>query len=198
MRRKNSTAAITAIGLMAALVFIFTNFRIKFPTPLGQSMIHLGNTMCLLAGLLFGGVPGGLAAGIGSALFDLTSEYAAEAWITGINKFFMGFACGKVALPKNGEEASLARNIVGVVTGTLVYQLLWHTKNIIYNYFILGLEWAVVWADVVAKAIPSLLNTPFNMIAAVLLARAIIPALKRSGYLEKVRGAFKKEPKAAE
>ncbi len=197
MGKKNRAAAITAIGLMAALVFIFTNFRIKFPTPLGQSMVHLGNIMCLLAGLLFGALPGGLAAGIGSALFDLTSEYAAEAWITGINKFFMGYVCGKVAVPKNGE-GGWKRNVLAVVLGTVTYQILWHAKNIINSRFILGVEWPVVWADVAAKAIPSLLNTPFNMLAAVLLAKALIPALKRSGYLAKVRSAFAKDEPAAQ
>ncbi|NMA06377.1 MAG: ECF transporter S component, partial [Ruminococcaceae bacterium] len=57
---------------MAALTFVFTMFfRIDIPTPLGKTMLHLGNVMCLLSGLLFGPVRGGLAGGIGSMMYDL-------------------------------------------------------------------------------------------------------------------------------
>ena len=72
MNSNNKTNAqrLGVIGLMAAMVFVATNFRIDIPTPLGKTMIHFGNVMCILGGLLFGGPIGGLAAGIGSAFFD--------------------------------------------------------------------------------------------------------------------------------
>ena len=43
---------IVVVGLMAAVVFIFTYMHIDIPTPLGKTMLHLGNVMCLLAALL--------------------------------------------------------------------------------------------------------------------------------------------------
>ena len=51
--------------------------------------------MCIrdrLCGLLLGPVRGGLAAGIGSMIFDLmTPEYAPEAWITFLRFFLMAW-----------------------------------------------------------------------------------------------------------
>ena len=78
---------IVIIGLMAAMVFVCTMFLgIRIPTPTGTTQLKTANAICLLTGLLFGGWTGGLAAGIGSALFDLTyPEWAAGAWLTFIS-----------------------------------------------------------------------------------------------------------------
>ena len=83
---------IVIIGLMAAMVFVCTMFLgIRIPTPTGTTQLKTANAICLLTGLLFGGWTGGLAAGIGSALFDLTyPEWAAGAWLTFIFFFAMG------------------------------------------------------------------------------------------------------------
>ena len=80
-KRKITLYDIVAVGLLAAFVFIATFFfKIKIPTPGGSTMVKLGNGICLLAGTLLGGWRGGLAAGIGCALFDLTDpEYAPTA-----------------------------------------------------------------------------------------------------------------------
>ena len=85
---------IVMIGLMAAVVFVVTMFlSIRIPTPTGTTMIKLANAFVLLCGLLLGPVRGGLAAGIGSMIFDLmTPEYAPEAWITFLRFFLMGMA----------------------------------------------------------------------------------------------------------
>ena len=74
-QKKFSTYDLVIVGVMAALVFAAT-FFLKIgpiPTPVGPTQIKLANALCLLAGMLFGGVRGGLAAGIGSALFDLSN-----------------------------------------------------------------------------------------------------------------------------
>ena len=94
-RSNEKVQRLVLIGLLAALVFVFTYIGFDVPSPLGKAKVHMGNVMCLLGGLLFGGVPGGLAAGIGSGLFDLLDPaWAPEFWVTAINKFVMGFAAG--------------------------------------------------------------------------------------------------------
>ena len=57
---------ISFIAVMAALIYVITMFRF----PLLGSKVHFANAVCLLAGLLLGPVPGGVAAGLGSALYD--------------------------------------------------------------------------------------------------------------------------------
>src|SRR5574344_2065781 len=111
---KNKTGQIrtmVTVGLMAALVFIFTYIRIEIPVSItgGKTMLHLGNVMCILSALLFGKWKGGLAAGIGSMFFDLFDPmFLPECWITFIMKFAMAFVAGLIAYgfmkPSNGEK----------------------------------------------------------------------------------------------
>ena len=61
---------------MAALVFAGNYLQIKIPNGVLVTRIHLGNSMCLLAGLVLGPWYGFFAAGIGSGLADLLAGYA--------------------------------------------------------------------------------------------------------------------------
>ena len=70
--KKNSVLKISMVGLMAALCYVaFTFLQIKIPTPVGYTSFHLGNTFCVLAALLLGGLPGGLAGAIGMGIGDI-------------------------------------------------------------------------------------------------------------------------------
>ena len=88
---------IVTVGLMAALVYVGNYLSIPVPNGLLVSRIHLGNSMCLLAGLLFCGSTGGIASGIGGALYDLFNPaYTLSAPFTFISKFAMGFVADKL------------------------------------------------------------------------------------------------------
>lgn len=183
-KSKFTVKQIVAIGLMAALVFVGTNLRIKIPIGLDGTMLHLGNVFCLLSGLLFGGLPGGLAAGIGSALFDLTSEYASEAWITFINKFFMGLVAGLLAYKGFGK--GIAKPIVAAAGGSLTYVLLYAAKTLITQRFVAGLPWEGVWPIVAGKTGISLVNGIIAVAVAVPLSIALKKALHRAGLFQSV------------
>ena len=185
--QKSNVYRMAVVGLMSAMVFAATNIRYPIPTPIGPTQLHLGNVMCLLSGMLFGPIPGGLAAGFGSFFFDLFSEYAAEAPITFINKFMMGFVAGYIALPKSGIRTRI-RRIIGAASGSLTYVVLYIFKNIVTQYYILKVEWEVVLAAVTIKATASLTNAVVAVIASVILAEALIPALKKAGLLDKLTG----------
>ena len=58
--KNKKLATIVAVGLMAALVFVGNYLQIKIPNGVLITRIHFGNSMCILAGLLFGALPGGL------------------------------------------------------------------------------------------------------------------------------------------
>lgn len=95
----NKTLKIATIGLMAALAYVsFTFLQIKIPTPGGTTSFHLGNTFCVLAALLLGGVPGGLAGAIGMGIGDLLDPvYVTYAPKTIILKLMIGIVTGLVA-----------------------------------------------------------------------------------------------------
>ena len=185
--KKYSIYKIAVIGLMAAMVFIATNFRIEIPTPLGKTMLHLGNVMCILSGLLFGGTIGGLAAGFGSAIFDLFDPaFAPEFWITFIMKFAMGFIAGKISHMKeyNGENRKV--NIIAAIVGAAVYVTLYISKTIILQYFILNSNWEAVIAVAGTKFIVSSVNAVIAVIASLALSLTIRPALKSAGVYNKL------------
>lgn len=93
------TLKIATIGLMAALAYVsFTFLQIKIATPGGTTSFHLGNTFCVLAALLLGGIPGGLAGAIGMGIGDLLDPvYITYAPKTIILKMFIGIITGLIA-----------------------------------------------------------------------------------------------------
>lgn len=184
---KFSIYKISVIGLMAAMVFIATNFRIEIPTPLGKTMLHLGNVMCLLSGLLFGSTIGGLAAGFGSAIFDLFDPaFAPEFWITFIMKFAMGFIAGKISHMNNYDGENKKINIIAAICGAAGYVILYVSKTIILQYVILESNWEAVIAVAGTKFIVSSVNALIAVIASIALSALIRPALKSAGVFNKM------------
>lgn len=177
---KFSVQKLAAIGVMSALVLVATMyFKIDIPTPLGKTMLHLGNVMCILGGLLFGGLSGGFAAGIGSAIYDLMDPvYAPEFWVTFIMKFAMAFIAGTIA---NYGKPSKAKTIIGAVVGAVSYVALYISKTIIVQYFMLGNPWQTVSGVVITKGTTSLVNALIAMVCSVILYSLISPALKKAG-----------------
>ena len=182
-----SPLKLAIIGLMAAYVFVGTNFRIDIPTPLGKTMQHLGNVMCLLSGLLFGPLVGGLSAGSGSAMFDLFDPaYAPEAWITFINKFIMGFVAGLIAYSRGAKGDNKVQNIIAAIAGAVSYVILYIAKTFIVNYIIQSKNLDVVIPVVITKGTTSLVNGLIAVIASIIIALAIRPALKAAGIFKRL------------
>ena len=79
------------IALFTALTFVGTYVQI----PLGTSKVHLGNFVCILAGLLCGGLVGGISGSLVMGLNDLLSGYGPDTYIRSfIVKFLLGFIAG--------------------------------------------------------------------------------------------------------
>lgn len=175
------------VGMLAALVFVFTYIGIDIPSPLGKTKIHMGNVMCLLSGLLFGGVPGGLAAGIGSGLFDLMDPmWAPEFWITFINKFIMGFVAG-ILMQKLPLQNRTLRSVLAALAGSLSYTALYVIKNILTGHIAKGFDWSVAIGETLTLKLPvSLANGLIAVVCSVLLALALRPALKKAGIFRDV------------
>lgn len=93
--------------------------------------------MCLLSGMLFGPVLGGLAAGFGSMLYDaLFGGYdLINCLITFVSKFLMAAICAWIAF---GGKSKHARLVVGSVIGALSYVALYMLKTYIFQRFVNG------------------------------------------------------------
>ena len=190
-KKKFTTRDITQIAIMAAFVFAATNIKIDIPTPLGKTMVHMGNIICVLSGLFFGPVHGGLAAGIGSAIFDLTDPiFAPEFWITFIMKFLMGFIAGKIA---NTGKKSQGKVILGTVCGIFGYRIIYLAKEVVLHYFILKSPWETVLGVLLSTNLISILSMIWNIIASVMLYNLIAPSLKKAGIIKDYAPAKKTE-----
>ena len=135
--KRKSLYRIIAVGLMAALVYSGNYLQIKIPNGVLVTRIHFGNSMCLLAGLLFGPLSGGLAAGLGSFLYDaLFGGYdIIQCLITFVSKFIMAWLCAKIAYSGGANADNKAKTIAASVIGALSYVALYMLKTFIYQVY---------------------------------------------------------------
>lgn len=171
---------IVTVGLMAALVFVGNYLSFPIPNGILVTRIHLGNSMCLLAGLLFCGSTGGLASGIGAALYDLLNPaYVLSAPYTFISKFAMGFAAGKLNRRNKEGKIPLAVTITAAVIGQLTYIVLYLIKSF-FTVLIIGGTIEAAWAAVGTNAITSCVNAVLAVFISVPLYVALRAALAKT------------------
>jgi uncharacterized membrane protein len=176
-----SVKMIALIGVMAAIVYAVTLYRF----PLMGSKVHLANGICLLAGMLLGPIPGGLAAGLGSAIYDATlgGYDFINVMITFVSKFAMGFVCGLLLrVPKKGSF-TVFRVILSGIAGALTYVFLYMVKTFVYQRFVYGYPLDAVGVTMWAKLVPSLINALAAVVAAPLLYHALLIPLRAAHVL---------------
>lgn len=200
MNKSRTSAAylISFLGVMAAAAFV-SNF---LSIPVGTSRVHLGNSIALLAGMLFGGPLGALAAGLGSALFDIVYGFAdpvaggaippiVEAAVTFFNKGMMALACGVIVNDQGGSLKRPAQVSLGAVAGALLYVALFLIKTTLYS---LTFTPDLLGVVVPARAVSSLVNAGIAVAVAPLLYAMLHPALKSVGLQEAISPALLRWP----
>ena len=180
-RESRSTLRITFIALMAAIVFVLNYLRIPFM----GTQLHTTNALCALSGLLFGPGAGFLAAGLGSALYDIVAGWGAECVITFVNKGAIALVAGLIAHRTAHKDAltgtDQARIAIGSVLGALTYVALYMLKTFVFGQLVDGLTLEAVTASMLSKLPGSLLNAVFAFIVAPILLNALRPALRHAG-----------------
>lgn len=168
------------VGVLAALVFVATYFlKIgPIPTPAGSTMLKTGNAVCLLAGLLFGKVKGGLAAGIGSMFYDLMDPvYIASAPTTGIFFFVMGYVAGWVSHMGDREGKDTKQNIIAGIAASGAYIVLYISKSVI-KLMLAGSEFIPAVTASGTKFLFAVINAVFAVAVSVIFAPVVRKALK--------------------
>jgi len=183
---KLNAVRISFAAMMAAMVYVVTLFRF----PLLGSKVHFANAVCLLSGMLLGPWTGGVAAGLGSALYDafLGGYDFINVLITFVSKFAMAFVCGAIIHRGSKPRVRFDRTLVASVAGALTYVALYMLKTFVYQRFVYGYPMDAVWATMVAKLIPSLINAAVAIVAAPLFYHAVVPALRAGGLLKHMWG----------
>ena len=185
-KRKFTTRQIVLVGLLAALTAAGSALRIKVPADIvGTAAFHLGNIMCALSGILLGPWLGGLAAGLGSAIYDMFDPtYISECWLTFLMKFPYGMVAGLVChLGKKGWGYRKA--LIGTILGALTYAALYLAKSYFYSGLLIkGLTPAAALTSVISKIPATTFTAAVAIVAAPLLAMSLKKALKASKLLE--------------
>ena len=175
-QKSNGTIQLALAGLMAAMVFAGSLIQI----PIGPSRVHLGNSMILLAGFLLGPVPGGLAGGIGSLLFDiiLYGSDPLTCLVTFVSKFLMGFIAGLLFAAKNGRKLTgakeIGRLVLAGVLGEAAYIVIYLAEVFVKFHYINGTTAEAAMAAVAGSLAASL----FNAVTAVVISCILYKALK--------------------
>lgn len=176
-----STKKIVLVALLAALTVVGSGLRIKVPAGIvGTSAFHLGNIICALSGILLGPWMGGLAAGLGSAIYDMFDPmYISECWLTFLMKGTYGLVAGLIAhLGK--KEWNYIKAALASAAGAAVYAVLYLLKTYFKGMIVEGLVPAAALLGVAERLPATIFNAVVAIIFAPILATAIRTALKKN------------------
>ena len=178
MNRKLTTQKIVLTGLLAALTCVGSALRITLPLDIaGTTSFHLGNILCALSGILLGPWLGGLAAGLGSAIYDMFNPlYISECWLTFLLKFAYGLAAGFLIRCGKGNWG-YARAVLASVAGAAAYAVLYLAKSYFYSGLLIhGLTPEAALVTVAGK-LPA---TAFNAVVAIAIAPVLAVAIRKA------------------
>ena len=177
-----TTKKIVMVALLAALTVVGSSFRVTLPLEIaGTTSFHLGNIMCALSGILMGPWLGALAAGMGSAIYDMLNPlYISEAWITFLTKGAYGLAAG-VVIWAGSKKWGYGKAVLSALVGALTYAIVYLSKSYFYNGLLLsGLTAEAAMMNVITKLPATTFNAAVAVIFAPILAVAIRKALARN------------------
>ena len=180
--KKIGITEIVLVGVFAALVYAAHWIRLPIETPVDRTAIHLGNILCLLSGFVLGPLWGGMAAGLGPMLFDMTYPGYFASWpFTLVFKFIMGFLCGLIgSRTRVSAGFDLASKITAAAAGQLAYVFLYLGKGIVWDGMLVAglVPKAAFVRTMTANALPSVINALIAVAISAPLALALQKALK--------------------
>lgn len=185
-KKKITVYYIALVAVFAALVFVASILSVPVPAAFGMTRVHLGNIFCLLSGFILGPVGGGLAAGIGSGLYDIIIYgELASAPFTFVFKFLLAAVCGWLAYAKGNKGENHKLNIAAAIAGSAAYMVLYLGKSFIQGLLI-GSEMGTILTSLLTKFVTSGINAIIAIVVSVPLCAAIRLALKKSGLAGKI------------
>ena len=145
----------------------------------GDSDLNRHGLFCALSGLLLGPSMGGLAAGLGSAIYDMTNPlYISEAWLTFLMKGAYGLAAGLVF--KHLKIREYVRDLIATAAGAFTYAILYLGKTCVNGMIVKGLTFDAALIATAAKLPATTFNIAVAIVVAPVLSKAIRKALEQN------------------
>lgn len=162
----SKTLSITLTAMFIVLVYVFTLIGFSF-TALPGGYLHLGNIPVFIAAMLFGKKIGAISAGVGMALFDIMSPYAAWAPFTLILGLAMGYVVGLVSEKKQSVPYYLLAFFLAAVIKIVGY---YFAEVILYG------NWIVPFTSIPAN----LMQVIVGAVAALLIIKPLRMAVDKT------------------
>lgn len=180
-KQRISTKKIVLVALMAALTVVGSALRITLPVSImGTTAFHLGNIFCALSGILLGPSLGGLAAGLGSFIYDMTNPaYISESWLTFLMKGAYGLVTGLIVW-SGKNHGSYRKATAATIAGAITYAVLYLSKSYFKGVMVQGLAPAASVIALLDKVPATIFNAVVAIIFAPMLAVAIRKALEKN------------------
>lgn len=188
--QKTDVKRLTQAALCAALCYIgFTFFKIDIPVGTEKTAFHFGNTFCVLAALLCGGLWGGLSGAVGMTIADMTTAYVTSAPKTFLLKLCIGLIVGLVAhrILKLSREHS-AKYTTGATIGAAAAGMAFNLVadplvGYFYKTYLLGVPQDFSAALAKIGVVTTAVNALTSVVFASVIYLALRPVLKKSGFL---------------
>lgn len=157
-------------ALFAALACVAT-MVIRIPSVGGVGYVNVGDTIVLMCAWLLGGVYGGVAAGVGTALADLLGGYAYYVPGTFTIKFLMAFVA--YLIYKNMTK-KMSNKFLGLLASGIVAEIIMIVGYFLYKAFILGKGYLA--------AVPSIFSNIAQGVTCLIIAIVLFYALEKSNF----------------
>lgn len=193
-KEKDYVKTIAQAALCAALCYVGCTF-IKIDVPVGteKTMFHFGNTFCVLAALLVGGLWGGLAGAVGMTISDLTTAYVTSAPKTFVLKLCIGLITGfvahkifKLSKPHSAKYtmvATICSSAAGMVFNIFADPIVGY----FYKMYILGIPQDLSKALAKIGALTTSVNAVIAVIFATVIYLLLRPVMIKSGMLRDMK-----------
>lgn len=127
---------IIQIALMAAITYIATAV-INIPTGVVfKGVVHLGDSMVLLAAILLGKKKGFFSAAVGMSLFDILSPYAIWAPFTFFIKGIMAYIAASVAYRKDYNGEKFWNNVIACIAAGIWMVGAYYVAGVLLTHFV--------------------------------------------------------------
>lgn len=192
MNKNNRIARMSATALLGALCYIgFTYLKINIPVGDSMTAIHFGNAFCVLAALMLGGVPGGLAGAIGMGLADLMDPiYITSFPKTFLLKFMIGFIVGLVAhryarIKDHDDKTYILKwALIASIAGMAFNVIADPVVGFFYKNFILGIPYEAAKIFAAWTAVSTFINACTSVLIATLLYTTLSKQLKHMKFFQ--------------
>ncbi|WP_461207087.1 ECF transporter S component [Clostridium sp. DL1XJH146] len=166
------------VALMAAVIYAIAQIRV--PAPMG--VVHLGDSMVLMAAILLGKKKGAVAAAIGMTLFDILGGYLVWAPFTMVIKFSMAYVAGAIAFRKDYNGENIKNNLLAFIVASIVMIFGYYLSGIIVAKMLLSS--AATWYAANIMALNEVIFNVGQGVAAIVIAlplsKVIKPALRKA------------------